>query len=76
MPTKVLSLSTGRSVDFAPKSGRATNLHGDTIDFGRFVIEEGTLISRGGSIRAQETDTGSFAGLPTVREEGRAGLFL
>ncbi|MRR56389.1 MAG: hypothetical protein EG822_18130 [Deltaproteobacteria bacterium] len=58
-----------RSVDFALKNGIAADLYVDTSDLGRFVIEEETLISGGGSVSALETDFGCSA--QTVRFQRR-----
>jgi len=61
---ELLATEVGNVV-FALKNDIAADLYGENIALGRFVIEDGTLISGGGIIRGLAADSGSSA--QTVR---------
>lgn len=67
------------SVVFALKSDIAADLYGENIALGRFVIEDGTLISGGGIIRRLSSDSGGSAQTVRLDEKfiiGEEGSFV
>ncbi|HOI17778.1 MAG TPA: elongation factor Tu, partial [Geobacteraceae bacterium] len=67
------------SVVFALKSDIAADLYGENIALGRFVIEDGTLISGDGIIRRLSSDSGGSAQTVRLDEKfiiGEEGSFV